>query len=117
MTTQPREVGGITATFDERKRLAKSSRYFYCAKCGVMHQHLLATDGALHNAAVAGHFENMKTSTPKSKSASRRKLQIKKLSSRSLLDALLRMKTTRIFIGAILIATVFQAIFASRRIL
>eukprot|EP01039_Chlorochromonas_danica_P004585 gene4585-5025_t len=44
MTTQAREIGGITSTRDVHRTLARMSRSYVCTTCGVRHSSLLGLD-------------------------------------------------------------------------
>lgn len=44
MTTQAREIGGITSTRDVHRTLARMSRSYICTTCGLRHSSLLGLD-------------------------------------------------------------------------
>lgn len=71
MTTQPKEIGAISTTPEERQHLAGKSRDFYCPKCGTSHPVLLG------HQSISSQLPNI-VAEPKDFSRSNKKLNSKK---------------------------------------
>lgn len=58
MTTQPREIGSLQSTLDEKRFFARISRSYICARCGVMHSHML--DGSMKQSLRLNRLKSRK---------------------------------------------------------